>query len=73
MMQPADMGDGDYLTFLRRLDLSRNRGIPLKRQVCPGTVVVFDAFGEDAPEAVLAEHLHVVETFPPDGADDALR
>ena len=34
MVQSADLGDGDDASLARRLDFTRNRRIPIQRQVC---------------------------------------
>ena len=44
-----------------------------QRLVGSGGVVVRDVFLQDVPEVALAQHEDVVETVPPEGADDALR
>ena len=44
-----------------------------QRLVGSGGGVVRDVFLQDVPEVALAQHEDVVETVPPEGADDALR
>ena len=46
-----------------------DRGVFVQRQVSPDFVVIGDVGCEDAVEVNLAEHDQMVETLPPDRAD----
>ena len=46
-----------------------DRGVFVQRQVSPELVVIRDVGCDDAAEVSLAEHDEMVETLPPDRAD----
>ena len=51
------------------VDRSMDWGVFVQRQVSPSFVVIRDVAGDDAAEVSLAEHDEMVETLPPDRAD----
>ena len=55
---------------MSRLNWSWNRRVFLQRQVRSRSVVVIAIGSKDSPQRAFIEHDHMIETFPPDGADD---
>ena len=63
------MRHGYNFAFLARFNFSWNRRIPLKGQMRPRGVIIFDVVTQDTPKMILAEHDHMVETLPANRPD----
>lgn len=72
MVQPADVRDGANLAERRRLDLARQGGVAVERQMRAAVVVVVEIRDQDALQMVFAQHDDVIEALATDRADEPL-
>ncbi len=71
MMEPANLWELDDRTEFRRFDFPRLGGILAERKMRARSVVVVEVTAQNPSHVVVAEDDYVVETFAPDGSDDA--
>ena len=72
MMQATDFRKRDDSAALRRLDETRVWRILVERKMGPGVVVVVHVRRKDASQMAFVEDNEVVQTLPPNRADDPL-
>ena len=72
VMKAADQGQFDDVALIGRLDGTRFRTILFQRPVRAMSMIIGQVVRESSMQMVLIEHDHVVQTFPTDGADQAL-
>ena len=73
VMQTTDFGDRDDRAALRRLDWATVGGVLVEREMCASLMVVREVADQDAAQVSFTEDEHVIQTLPPDRADEALR
>ena len=66
MVQAAEVGGGDNLAGVGRINISGDRRVAIQRQVRPDGVVVINLLSQDIPQMILVEDDHVVEAFSTD-------
>jgi hypothetical protein len=69
VMQSTNLGSRDHFTLIGRLDFSGNRSIAIEREMCPGSVVVFEVAGQNPNQVILVDDDHMIETLTSDRAD----
>ena len=67
-MQAAQDGHADDPAF----DLNRpvNRGVFIERHMRPAGIVIIDVFSQHRMQVLFIENDHMIQAFPPKGADD---
>ena len=73
MMQATDLRDLDGLPLFRALHGVALGAVHVQGQVSAPSVVVGDVAAEKASGVRFSEHDDVIQTFPPDAADQPLR
>ena len=72
-MQATDFANRDDHAALRRLDRASAGCILVEREVSASPVIVLEVRAQDASQVPLAENDDMVQTLPPDRADEPLR
>ena len=70
MMQPTNLRNRDDAASTRWLDLSRNRCIPVERQVRSRPVIIRKVTRKNSPQVSFAEHDDVIQAFSPNRSND---
>ena len=69
VMETTQQGQGDDVTLVGCFNRARFRRILIQRPVRAMLVIITEVVGEPAPQVLLVEHDHVVQTFAAEGAD----
>ena len=72
-MQTTDFGDRDDRAALRRLDWATVGGVLVEREMCARLMLVREVADHDAAQVPFTEDENVIQTLPPDRADEPLR
>jgi hypothetical protein len=73
MMQATDFANRHDRTRLGELDQPAARRILVEREMSASPVIVREVANQDAAQVPFAEDEHVIQTLPPDRADEPLR
>src|ERR1035438_6771292 len=72
MVQTAHLRDRDHSPEFRRLHFPWLWRVLLQRQMRPGLVIIGKIRGQSAPQTGFVEYDHMIQAFPPNGADQPL-
>jgi len=73
VVKATDFWNLDDLPRLSALDVTRLRALPVQREMGTPVVVVAEVAPPHTPQMILVEHDDVIQTLPPDAADQSLR